>query len=157
MSESCQPDSSADCSLLLTHKTGATQAVMQVLCISAALQSARFSTFVEVGYKQFGFHDHLLLGFFTEEGCQLLDANCCWERMPVAARHGNFMKSIAVCKEEHKHQQFLYRVNRPQIAVCVTLLNWVCSTWKAQTPTMISKNWLWLALQVEICSHLLKD
>lgn len=27
MSESCQPSSSADCSLLFTHKTGATQAV----------------------------------------------------------------------------------------------------------------------------------
>lgn len=43
---------------------------MQARHISAALQSARFSTYAEVGYKQFSFHDHLLLGFFAEEGCQ---------------------------------------------------------------------------------------
>lgn len=27
------------------------------------------------------------------------------------------MKSIAVCKEEHKHQQLLYRVNSPLVTV----------------------------------------
>lgn len=50
---------------------------MQARRISAALQSACFSTYAEVGYKQFGFHDRLRLGFFAEEACQLLDANCC--------------------------------------------------------------------------------
>lgn len=126
-----------------THETSATKAAMQAYRVSAALQSACFSTYVEVVYKQFSFHHHLLVGFFAEEGCQLLDANCCWERVPIATRHGNFVKSIVVCKEEHKHQQSLYRVNNPLVTMSVTLLNWVYYTWKAlHTPLMISKIWI---------------
>lgn len=131
---------------------------MQAHRLSAALQSACFSTYVEVLYKQFSFHHHLLVGFPAEEGCQLLDANCCWERVPIATRHGNFVRSIVVCKEEHKHQQSPYRVNSPLVAMPATLLNWVCYTGKVlKSPVMVSKIGVQGTLQVKICCHLLKE
>lgn len=141
ISESCQL-CRLQSPVYFTHQTSAIKAVMQAPRLSAALQSACCSTYVEVVYKQLSFHHHLLVGFFAEEGCQLLDANCCWERMPIATRHGNFVRSI-VCKEEHKHQQSLYRVSSPLVAMPATLLNWVCYTWKVlQAPIMLSKIWV---------------
>lgn len=114
ISESCQL-----CRLqppvYFTHRTSATKAVMQAHRLSAPLQSACFSTYVEVVHKQFRFHHHLLVGSFAEEGCQLLHANCCWERVPIATRHRNFVKSIVVCKEKHKHQQPHHRGNSPHV------------------------------------------
>lgn len=114
ISESCQL-CRLQSPVCFTHRTSATKAVMQAHRLAAALQSACFSTYVEVVHKQFSFHHHLLVGSFAEEGCQLRDANCCWGRVPIATRHSNFVKSIVVCKEKHKHQQPLCRVNSPLV------------------------------------------
>lgn len=70
------------------------------------------------------------------------------------------MKSIAVCKEEHKHQQLLYRVNSTLVTMSVTLLSWVyCLGTAPQTliTNFFCENCLRELLQVKICCHMLKD
>lgn len=63
---SCQPDNSADCSLLFALHTE--QVCLGAGSISAAWQSACFSTDAEVGYKQFHFLHHYFLASSQKKG-----------------------------------------------------------------------------------------